>query len=92
MHVNFEVVDIAGFFAFFAQARQSRSSEVTGKPERCYWVQFRPGEKVVSPRRGYNRPGENDPGEMCSLDCFCPSEIIFAQARGFSLKLDFRPS
>jgi len=38
MHGNYDVVDIADFSAFFAQARQSRPGEVTWKPERCYWV------------------------------------------------------
>jgi len=40
---------------------------------------FRPGEKVLSPKRGYGRQGENDP---CSLDQFRSSKNIFAQAKG----------
>jgi len=67
MHGNSDVMDTVGFSVFFAQARQSRLGEVTWKPERCSRVQFRPGEKVFSPKRGYGRQGENEP---CSPDQF----------------------
>jgi len=79
MHGNSDVEHTACFSAFFVQARPSRLGEVAWKPESCSRVQFRPGEKVFSPKRGYGRQGENDP---CSLDQFCSSEKIFAQARG----------
>jgi len=99
MHVNSEVVDTAGFSAFFAQARQSRPGEVTWKPERCSWVQFRPSEKCFVQARGYSRPSKGIVAQarmtlkqVYSLDSFRPSKIIFGQVRGFSLKLYFRPS
>jgi len=45
---NSDVVDTAGFSAFFAQARQSHLGEVTWKPERCSRVQFRAGERCFA--------------------------------------------
>jgi len=48
MHGNSDVVDIAGFFAFFAQARQSCPGEVTWKPERCSRIQFHPDDNCFA--------------------------------------------
>jgi len=62
------------FSAYLAQARQSRLGEVTWKPERCSWVQFCPGKGIVTQARMTLE-------QVCSLD-------YFAQARGFSLKLN----
>jgi len=86
MHVNSEVVDTivdtVVFSAFFAQARQSRPSEVTWKPERCSWVQFCPGEKVVLPKQGYSRPGENGPGASVLSKLFSPKRDNFRSSEG----------
>jgi len=84
MHGNFDVVDIACFYVFFAQTRQSRPGEVTWKPKSALGSNFAKARMALE--------------QVCSLDCFSPSERIFTQAKefslkrmGFSLKLDFHP-
>jgi len=69
-----KIVDTAGFFVFFVQARQSRSGEVTWKLESCYRV------KICL--------GENDPEANVFSGLFSPkrdnfrsSKVILAQAR-----------
>jgi len=44
------------------------------------------GEDIFTPRREYFRLGENG---QCSLDYFCSSEIIFAQASGIFARAKF---
>jgi len=46
MHGNSNVVDIAGFSAFSAQARQYRPSEATWELERCFRSNFAQARSV----------------------------------------------
>jgi len=85
MHGNSDVVDTAGFSAFFAQARQSRLGEVTWKPERCSRVQFRPGERCFALARKYFRPSE---GMVTKAKMTLLSGPISLKREGFSLKLE----
>jgi len=91
MHGNSDLVDTAGFSAFFAQARQSRPGEVTWKPERCSRVQFRPSAKVVSPKRGYSRPCENGPGASVLSRLFSPKRDNFRSSKGILAQARFSP-
>jgi len=83
MHGNSDVVDIADFSTFFAQARQSRLGEVAWKLERCSRVQFRPGERCFALTRKYFRLSE---GMFAKAKMTLALWTNFAQARIFSLK------
>jgi len=92
MHGNSDVVDTAGFSAFFAQARQSRLGEVTWKPERCSQVQFCPGEKCFALARKYFRPSKRMVAKakmtLALLTNFTQARRFSLKREGFSLKLE----
>jgi len=45
---------------------------------------FRPGAKVVSPRQGYSRPGENGLGASVLSGLFSPKRKNFRSSEGDS--------